>query len=263
MKCKRILVGIFYKPPNSSPDYFELLKESIDRACNTDIIDIIITGDFNCNMAQSIPNKMRELMSEYNLSQLISDDTHFTEHSSSLLDLILVRNKENILMSGVVDPLIQQVRYYCPVMVLLKFTPPRASSFKRKIWYYKLADYNKFRELLSEASLENLIQSNDNINQNIQDITDAIVSAAEKSIPNKIVTVKPNESPWITCHIKSLIRKRRRIFQQSKKQNLITFEKNITSLETKLSKKLENSKQEYFDKLDRLLSSDNHDPKLF
>ena len=96
VKCKRILVGGFYKPPNSSPDYFELLKESIDRACNTDIIDIIITGDFNCIMAQSIPNKMRELMSEYNLSQLISDDTHFTEHSSSLLDLILVRNKENI-----------------------------------------------------------------------------------------------------------------------------------------------------------------------
>ena len=68
MKCKRILVGGFYKPLNSSPDYFELLKESIDRACNTDIIDIIITGDFNCNMAQSIPNKMREFMSEYNLS---------------------------------------------------------------------------------------------------------------------------------------------------------------------------------------------------
>ena len=149
-------MGGFYKPQNSSPDYFELLKESIDRACNTVIIDIIITGNFNCNMAQSIPNKMRELMSEYYLSQLISDDTHFTEHSSSLLDLLLVSNKENILMSGVVDPLIlEQVRYHCPVMVLLKLTPPRASSFKRKIWCYKLADYNKFRELLSEASLEN------------------------------------------------------------------------------------------------------------
>ena len=121
VKCKRILVGGFHNPPSSSPDYFELLKESIDRACNTDIIDIIITGDFNCNMAQSIPNKMRELMSEYNLSQLISDDTHFREHSSSLLDLILVRNKENILMSGVVDLLIpEQIRYHCPVMGLLK-----------------------------------------------------------------------------------------------------------------------------------------------
>ena len=49
VKCIRILVGGFYKPPNNTPDYFELLKESIDRACNTDIINKIITGDFNCN----------------------------------------------------------------------------------------------------------------------------------------------------------------------------------------------------------------------
>ena len=60
VNCKNILVGGFYKPPNISPDYFEMLKESIDRACNTDIIDIIITGDFNCNMTQRIPNKMSE-----------------------------------------------------------------------------------------------------------------------------------------------------------------------------------------------------------
>ena len=167
-------------------------------------------------------------------------------------------------MSGVVDPLIaEQVRYHCPVMVLLKFTWPRASSFKRKIWYYKLADYNKFRELLSEASLENLFQSNDNINQNIQDITDAIVSAAEKSIPNKIVTAKPNESPWITCHIKSLIRKYRRIFRQFKKTKLDYFWGKYKLARNKVVKEIRNSKQEYFDKLDRLLSSDNHEPKLF
>ena len=181
-------------------------------------------------------------MSEYNLSQLISGDTHFTEHSSSLLDLILVRNNESILMSGVVDPFIpEQVKYHCPVIVLLKFILPCASSFKRKIWYYKLADYNKFRELLSEASLENLIQSNDNINKNIEDITDAIVSAAEKSIPNKIVTVKPNESPWITCHIKSLIRKRTRIFRQFKKK-LDYFWGKYKIARNKVVKEIRNSK---------------------
>ena len=58
IKRKRILVGGFYKPPNSNSDYFDLLKESVDRACSTDIPDIIITGDFNCNMAQRTPNKM-------------------------------------------------------------------------------------------------------------------------------------------------------------------------------------------------------------
>ena len=57
IKRKRILVGGFYKPPNSNTDYFDLLKESVDRACSTDIPEIIITGDFNCNMAQRTPIK--------------------------------------------------------------------------------------------------------------------------------------------------------------------------------------------------------------
>ena len=45
--------------------------------------------------------------------------------------------------------------------------------------------------------------------------------------------------------------------------NFVTFGENIKSHETTLSKKLGIQKKEYFDKLDHLLSSDNHDPKLF
>ena len=39
----------------------------------------------------------------------------------------------------------------------------------------------------------------------IKDITDARVLADEIPIPNKIVTFKPNDYQWNTCHIKSLI----------------------------------------------------------
>ena len=188
-------------------------------------------------MAQRTPNKMNELILEYNLSQLITENTHFTEHSSSLLDLILVRNNNNnILMSGTLDPLIpDQVRYQCPIMILLKFTPPRATTFKRKVWYYKLADYDKYREELSEASLLLKIQTNNNIDQNIQDFSEIILNAADKSIPNKIVTIKSNDSPWITCHIKHLIRNRKQIYRQfSKKHISLTTGRNIKSCEIKL-----------------------------
>ena len=39
-------------------------------------------------------------------TNLISEPTHFTEHSSSLIDLIFVRNINNVLTSGVADPFI-------------------------------------------------------------------------------------------------------------------------------------------------------------
>ena len=51
------------------------------------------------------------------------------------------------------------------------------------------------------------IDSHTNIDQNVKDMTDAITKAAEDSIPNKTVTSRPNDTPWITSHIRLLIRK--------------------------------------------------------
>ncbi len=44
-----ILIGGFYRPPNSNNTYWSLLEESFDRAHNTSLDNIVITGDFNIN----------------------------------------------------------------------------------------------------------------------------------------------------------------------------------------------------------------------
>ena len=46
IKSKKLFKGGCYRPPNSNAAYFDLLSESIDRAYNTNIIDIFILGDF-------------------------------------------------------------------------------------------------------------------------------------------------------------------------------------------------------------------------
>ena len=113
-------MGGFYRPPNSNVDYFNLIKESIDRACNTNIIDIIITGDFNFDISKP-QNKIFELTHEFNLTLLKAEPTHYTETSSSTIDIILIRNNTNVLCSGVADSFIpEQVQYHCPSIVILK-----------------------------------------------------------------------------------------------------------------------------------------------
>ena len=126
IKSKKVIVGGIYRPPNSNADYFNLMLESIDRAYNTNIYDIIITGDFNYNMLfNNNKNKISDLLLQFNLTQLITEATHFTEKSSSLIDLIMVRNRNNILTSGVADPLLPNLtRYHCPVYIFLKFIRP-------------------------------------------------------------------------------------------------------------------------------------------
>ena len=56
--------------------------------------------------------KIKTLINQFNLEQLIRDPTHYTERSSSLINLILCRNPTNNIYSGVIDPFIpNQIRY--------------------------------------------------------------------------------------------------------------------------------------------------------
>ena len=87
------------------------------------------------------------------------------------------------------------------------------------------------------------------------------MNAAENSIPNKVVTIKPNDHPWITCHIKRLIRKRKRIYHQYKRTTNIRLWEKYKVIRNKVI--IEKSKNDFFEKLDNLLSSDNWDPKKF
>ena len=72
----------------------------------------------------------------------MSESTHFTENSSSLIDLFLTSNINNILISGVGEPCLEQnIRYHCPIFCVFKFTEIVSSIFTRNIWLYDKGDY--------------------------------------------------------------------------------------------------------------------------
>ena len=233
-------------------------------AYNTNIVDMFALGDFNCDMSQNSSNKMTELIQTYDLKQLIQEPTHYTENSSSVIDLILVRNISNVLTSCVTDcfpP--EQIRYHCPVVVLLKFLRPSVKTFKRRIWNYNLADYDLYRTLLSEHNLVENLNLNEDIDENVKHITDAIFSAAEQSIPNKTITVRPAEHPWITCKIKNHIRKRKRYYRKFKRTANVSFLEKYKDIRSKIVLEIRKSKRDYFNKLDTVLSTETANTKLF
>ena len=54
-----------------------------------------MTGDFNLDILKDNSNrKIRDLCQQFNFEQLINEPTHFTENSSSLIDLILTINRK-------------------------------------------------------------------------------------------------------------------------------------------------------------------------
>ena len=121
------MFGLFYHPPNANADNFSKIEDSIALAVDTNLKDKIITGDLNFNiMNQQSSRKIHSLCNQYGLLKSIEQPSHYTETSSSLIDILLVNNKDHLILSGVGDPFLNQcIRYHCLIYGIFKFTKPR------------------------------------------------------------------------------------------------------------------------------------------
>ena len=256
-KHKHVLFGIFYRAPNSDALYYSTIEDSLHLAVDTGINDIIVTGDFNYNMLTSQSSrKIEDLCRQFALFQTINQPTHFTENSSSLLDLVLISNKDHLVTSGVGDPfLCQDMRYHCPIYGIFKFSKPKLQCYKRHIWSYNQGDYNLLRAKAAATDWEAL--KNSNINTYAQNITQHIISIAKECIPNKIVTINTSDPPWITTTIKRYIRKRKRAYRKAKLLNIFTIWAKFKKLRNKTNSMIRKSKTKFYDDIAEKLKSDS------
>ena len=92
---------MFYRPPNPDANYNLDIENSLYQAIDTDISDLVVTGDLNLNVLNPpTSRKINSFCTQFSLYQTIDQPTHFTEHSSSLIDILLVSNKEHLLLGG-------------------------------------------------------------------------------------------------------------------------------------------------------------------
>ena len=254
---KRVLVGLFYRPPESASAYLSNIEDSIGLAADTGLTDIIITGDFNLDA--TTPNTLRKIesiCSQFSMNQLIVEPTHYTERSSTIIDLFFVTKNDNVVLSGVGDPFLQQnIRYHCPIYVILKFAKPRKSSFERHIWYYDKGNYHNLRNKAREIDWETL-RDND-IDIYADNISKCVLGIAAECIPNKSIRIKPSEPPWITCDVKKSIRKRKRSYKKAKRTHLRQDWIKFKSLRNQATQIIRDAKQKLYDNTAAKLASNS------
>ena len=136
---------------------------------------------------------MSRLIDSLNSEQLINLPTHFTERSSSLIDLMFIKQSTQILSSFVADPFVPNlVRFHCPTVVVLKFTKPKQTSFQRKIWIYDKGDYVIYNDKLRSTNWS-FNENNQNLDATADTIANSILKAASESVPNKNVNIRPGD----------------------------------------------------------------------
>ena len=255
---KKILLGTFYRPPNTGSEYWNLINHSIDLALSTKNENVVIIGDFNCNQLNDNHNEIRKILDTFTLYQILNEPTHYTEHSNSLIDLIITNNPNIISASGVSDPFLSnEIRYHCPIYAMLNIPKRNKTTFTRKIWIFKNTNFDGYRSKLSTIDWDPII-SNDSIDNSASILTETIVKTASETIPNKQVTIRKNDLPWINNSIRKLIRKRRRIHKKAKYTNNTDDWSKFRILRNKCIALIRKCQTEYFDNLaEKLKHSSN------
>ena len=96
------------------------------------------------------------------------------------------------MYSEITDPLIlDQERFHCPILLLLKFRRPIVKTSKRKNLELRSSGFQS----LSKSNIENDIETNNNIDLSVELISKVSADASEKAIPHTNVNIRPKYHP--------------------------------------------------------------------
>ena len=148
-------------------------------------------------------NSFCDLFDDNFLQQFILGPTH---NCGNKLDLLLSNCPEiitNVETSTPEQCKFPTDRYIVEFQIKLKFK--RARNVKRRIYNYKMANFEGLRSCLSNVPFENAFS--DDIVQYWSDWKDLFLTAVNKFVPVK--TIKDINSPqWIDGEVRQLVRKK-------------------------------------------------------
>ncbi|WAR04712.1 hypothetical protein MAR_020081, partial [Mya arenaria] len=96
------------------------------------------------------------------------------------------------------------------------------------------------------------IRTND-LNSWVSLLTSHILEGAKRFIPNKTITIRPQEPRWITSEIKRLIRKRKRLYQEAKRHNISSVWNKFKDLRNTIISKIRDAKKAHIDTISKSL----------
>ena len=102
---------------------------------------------------------------------------------------------------------------------------------------------------------------NPDINVYAKRLIDKILEISKDCIPNKIVTIRPSDPPWMTSSIKRYIRKRKRASRRAKQTNFMNDWNTFRRLRNKTISMIRESKKALNESLSDKLKSDSLSPR--
>ncbi|CAC5366422.1 unnamed protein product [Mytilus coruscus] len=186
MKCRQAGLTVRKKePPDSGDNSFTLIEHSLDQAVDTGVENIVILGDFNEDYLKPSNVRMKNIIRKYDMFQFIDEPTHFTENSTSCLDLF--RNKTvNVIRK-------QQQDYINGLVAKL-----RSYSLSIKSWWITASHLAGFKS--RESDIPPLFDNKDFLYNDI-DKAEAFNAffVSQSNIFDENMSVPTDDTPPVTC----------------------------------------------------------------
>ncbi|VDI50077.1 Hypothetical predicted protein [Mytilus galloprovincialis] len=229
----------------------------------------LILGDFNdrcvswfdSHSHSELGLTLFNLAHRYGLSQLIDEPTRYTDSNATLLDLIFTDNERCVSDFGVSPPLLNLD--HCIIFCKLSLKVSKSRAFQRRVWDYKSADFNSLNTALLNAPFDSAYEIFDDVNDIASYTSDLITSACSEFIPNKIVTIRHRDKPWMSNEVRRAIRKRDRCFKKYQRTRRDEDKLYHIVARREVNRLKRDAKQRYEINIIRSFSRENLNPRKF
>lgn len=211
---------ICYRPPNSKVDFWTKLQDSVDLVKQSGANNILLTGDFNADPHTRHGHLLYLFSLSNNFTQHVKEPTRITPTSATILDQFISNIPSRMREIQVLDPI--STCDHCPirVSVLLQHNFSKPKAYNRHIWDYKSADVAAFRQNIANTDWDECF-SYDSIDLVCEAWTTTFLNAARQTIPNKTITVRPQDKEFFSPELRRLRRKKNRVHRKAKRLNTV------------------------------------------
>jgi hypothetical protein len=221
-KSKQVLIGVTYRQQKGkyAPDYWEKLQVTYDKAVASKIPNILLVGDLNADPGsdRNAAIALSDFISCNNLTQHIEDPTRIANAVASKLDLIMTNLPLLITYPGVGSPVHEND--HRTIYGILNMKSIKRGAFKRSMWDFKKANFDGYREALRGTNWDYCLESDD-MDTICERWTTMFLDISKNKIPNKMVTVRPQENTWYNNHLRNLRRAKDRKYGYAAKDGTI------------------------------------------
>lgn len=203
VKGRELIVGTAYRPPWQDPNQvLEALTESITSFSRYDYL--VLVGDLNLDILTPDSSKTKLLLQflySLNLTQTVSEPTHFTNHSATLIDIVCTDARVR-----------KTVVKYSPdlghhAMLQVELDIKKEKHIPRLVTYRPLRNIilEQFASDLNSINWEYFIETTD-VNILVPAFSNIVLKLFDLHAPLKTTKFKDPPQPWLTDTVKSMIK---------------------------------------------------------